>query len=131
MRDTAWRRRFWFSVHGRYPDARRIPFRCRRGVHEVADRLEATHGCLLCCAGGRTRQLGDFSELGFALDQREQAAFVSGADDGVALPVSQAGFARDNGRTLRNVGSIRDEAASSVPAGTFVITFPASPKTAP
>src|SRR5271157_3127164 len=25
------------------------------GVHEVADRLEATHGCLLCCAGGRTR----------------------------------------------------------------------------
>src|SRR5208337_3396082 len=98
MRDTAWRRRFWFSVHGRYPDARRI---------------------------------GDFSELGFALDQREQAAFVSGADDSVALPVSQAGFARDNGRTLRNVGSIRDEAASSVPAGTFVITFPASPKTAP
>jgi hypothetical protein len=30
------------------------------GVHEVADRLEATHGSLLCRAGGRTRQLGDF-----------------------------------------------------------------------
>ena len=30
------------------------------GVHEVADRLEATHGSLLCSAGGRTRQLGDF-----------------------------------------------------------------------
>ncbi len=30
------------------------------GVHEVADRLEATHGCLLCCAGGRTGQLDDF-----------------------------------------------------------------------
>ena len=48
----------------------------RDGVHEVADRLEATHGCLLCCAGGCTGQLGDFGQLGFALDQREQAAFV-------------------------------------------------------
>jgi hypothetical protein len=65
------------------------------GVHEVADRLEATHGCPLCCVGGRARQLDDFGQLGFALDQREQAAFVSGADDGVALPVSQTGFARD------------------------------------
>src|SRR5271165_2372166 len=129
MRDTAWRRRFWFSVHGRYPDARRIPFRCRRGVHEVADRLEATHGCLLCCARGRTRQLDVFGELGFALDQREQAAFVSGADDGVALPVSQTGFARDNGRTLGNGDSIRDQAASSVLAGTLVIAFSAPPKT--
>ena len=73
------------------------------GVHEVADRLEATHGCLLCRAGGGTRQLGDFSELGFALDQREQAAFVSGADDGVALPISQTSFARDNGWTFGNV----------------------------
>jgi len=59
--------------------------------------------------------------LGFALDQREQAAFVSGADDGVALPVSQTGFARDNGRTLGNVDSIRDQAASGVLAGTFVM----------
>src|SRR5271167_1619031 len=103
----------------------------RDGVHEVADRLEATHGCLLRCAGGRTRQLGDFGQLGFALDQREQAAFVSGADDGVALPVSQTGFARDNGRTLGNVDSIGDQAASGVLAGTPVITFSSSPKTAP
>jgi hypothetical protein len=29
-------------------------------THSVADRLEATHGSLLCRAGGRTRQLGDF-----------------------------------------------------------------------
>ena len=57
------------------------------GVHEVADRLEATHGSLLCSAGGRTRQLDDFGQLGFALDQREQAALVSGADNGIALPV--------------------------------------------
>ena len=95
------------------------------GVHEVTNRLEATHGCVLCCAGGRTRQLGDFGELGFALDQGEQAAFVPGADDGVALPVSQAGFARDNGRTLGNVDFIGDQAASSVLAGTFVVTFAA------
>ena len=40
------------------------------------------------CAGGRTRQLGDFGQLGFTLDQHEQAAFVTGADDGVALPQS-------------------------------------------
>ena len=56
---------------------------------------------------------------------------MSGADDGVALPVSQTGFARDNGRTLGNVNSIRDQAASGVLAGTSVITFSASPKTAP
>jgi hypothetical protein len=62
------------------------------GVHEVADRLEATHGCPLCCVGGRSRQLDDFGQLGFALDQREQAAFVSGTDNGVALPVSQTAF---------------------------------------
>src|SRR5579862_1753680 len=66
-----------------------------------------------------------------ALDQGEQAAFVSGADDGVAFPVSQAGFARDDGWTLGNVDSIGDQAASSVLAGTFVVTFPAPPKTAP
>jgi hypothetical protein len=41
------------------------------GEHEVADRLEATHGCPLCCVGGRSRQLDDFGQLGFALDQRE------------------------------------------------------------
>ena len=69
------------------------------GVHEVADRLEATHGCLLCCAGGRTRQLGDFSELGFALDQREQAAFVSGADDDITLAVL-TGDKLERGRQL-------------------------------
>ena len=34
--------------------------------------------------------------------------------DGVALPVSQTGFARDNGRTLGNVNSIGDQAASGV-----------------
>jgi hypothetical protein len=62
--------------------------------------------------------------LGFTLDQREQAAFVSGADDSVALPVSQTGFARNNGRTLGNVDSIGDQAASGVLAGTLVITFP-------
>jgi hypothetical protein len=61
MRDTAWRRRFWFSVHGRCPDAREFLSVVEGdGVHEVADRLEATHGSLLCRAGGRTRQLGDF-----------------------------------------------------------------------
>jgi len=49
----------------------------------------------------------------------------------VALPVSQTGFARDNGRTLGNVDSIRDQAASGVLAGTLVITFSAPPKTAP
>src|SRR5271169_1817647 len=97
------------------------------GVHEVADRLEATHGSLLCRAGGGTRQLGDFSELGFALDQREQAAFVSGADDGVALPISQTSFARDNGWTFGNVDSIGDQATSGVLAGTPVITFSSSP----
>ena len=83
-------------------------------MHEVADRLEATHGSLLCCVGGRTRQLDDFGQLGFALDQGEQAAFVSGADDGVALPISQTGFACDNGRTLGNINSIGDQAASGV-----------------
>ena len=103
----------------------------RDGVHEVADRLEATHGCLLCCAGSRTRQLDDFGQLGFALDQREQAAFVPGADDGVALPVSQTGLTRDNGWTLGNVDSIGDQAASGILAGTLVITFSTSPKTAP
>ena len=66
------------------------------GVHEVADWLEAKHGCPLCCVGGRTRQLDDFGQLGFALDQREQAALVSGTDNGIALPDSQTGFARED-----------------------------------
>jgi hypothetical protein len=95
------------------------------GVHEVADRLEATHGCPLCCVGGRTRQLDDFGQLGFALDQREQAALVSGTDNGIALPVSQTGFARDNGRTLENVDSIGNQTASGVLAAALVIAFSA------
>jgi len=48
-------------------------------------------------------QLNDFGQLGFALDQREHAAFVSSTDNGIALPVSQTGFARDNGRTLSSL----------------------------
>src|SRR4029077_11194814 len=83
----------------------------RDGVHEVADRLEATYGCPLCSAGGRTRQLADFGEERLSLDQREQATFVSGAGNGVALPIPQASFARDDGRAIRNVGSIWDQAA--------------------
>src|SRR5262245_57230530 len=61
----------------------------RDGMHEVRNRLEAAHGCFLGCAGGGTRQLGDFGQFGFALDQREQAAFASSADDCITLPVSQ------------------------------------------
>ena len=95
------------------------------GVHEVADWLEATHGCPLCCVGGRARQLDDFGQLGFALDQRELAALVSGTDNGIALPVSQTGFARDNGRTLGNVDSIGDQTASGVLAAALVIAFSA------
>ena len=53
----------------------------------------------------------DFGQLGFALDQREQAAFVPGTDNGIALPVSQTSFARDNGRTLGNVDFIGDQTA--------------------
>jgi hypothetical protein len=34
--------------------------------------------------------------------------------NGIALPVSQTGFARDNGRTFGNVGSIGDQTASGV-----------------
>jgi hypothetical protein len=69
--------------------------------------------------------------LGFALDQREQAAFVPGADDSIALPVSQTGFARDDGRTLGNVDSIGDQATSGVLASAFVIAFSVPPQTAP
>ena len=94
----------------------------RDGVHEVVDRLEATHGCPLCSAGGRTPQFADFGELRLSLDQREQATFVSGADNGVTLPIPQASFARDNGWTLRNVDSIWDQATSGVLAGTLVVT---------
>jgi hypothetical protein len=32
----------------------------RDGMHEVVDRLEATHSCPLCSAGGRTPQLAYF-----------------------------------------------------------------------
>ena len=39
----------------------------------------------------------------------------------VALPVSQTGFARDNGRTLGNVDSIRDQAASGAPSGGMTV----------
>ena len=100
----------------------------RDGVHEVVDRLEATHGCPLCSAGGRTPQFADFGELRLSLDQREQATFVSGADDGSPSQSPQASFARDNGRTLGNVGSIWDQAASGVFAGTLVITFSVPPR---
>ncbi len=48
----------------------------------------------LCVAWAVARQFDDFGQLGFALDQREQAAFVSSTDNGIALPVSQTGFAR-------------------------------------
>ena len=56
---------------------------------------------------------------------------MPGADDGVALPVSQAGLTRDNGWTPGNVDFIGDQAASGILAGTLVITFSTSPKTAP
>ena len=59
-------------------------------------------------------ELGDFGQFGFALDQREQAAFPSSADNCITLP------ARDDSRALGNVDSIRDQAGPGVLAGTFL-----------
>jgi hypothetical protein len=38
-------------------------------------------------------------ECALPLPGQEQAALVSGTDNGIALPISQTGFARDDGRT--------------------------------
>ena len=87
-------------------------------------RLEAKHGSLLCRAAVARGNLVILAESGFALDQGEQAAFVSGADDSVALRslprrVLRATMAGCSEMSI----SIRDQAASGVLAGTPVITF--------
>jgi hypothetical protein len=65
------------------------------GVHEVADRLEATHGCPLCCVGGRTREVAVItcaSALGsrFASENSKQSRIASSLkpaiDDVVVQP---------------------------------------------
>ena len=74
--------------------------------------------------------LGHFGELGFALDQGEQAAFVPGADEGVASQSPR--------RVLRATMAGRSEIRFYWGSGrvqrscrTFVVTFPAPPPTAP
>jgi hypothetical protein len=91
-----------------------------RPIYHVLSTTSSTHSDveLVSVRQTRWRQLVAQSSA----TRKTQAAFVSGADDGVALPVSQTGFARDNGRTLGNVDSIRDQAAFGVLAGTPVIT---------
>ena len=65
------------------------------GVHEVADRLEVTHGCPLCCVGGRTRQLDDFGQLG-----SRQEPKLGRADDVQRFYAPYAAFC-----SLKTVGS--------------------------
>jgi hypothetical protein len=52
------------------------------------------------------RPLGELGVFGFTLDMRHHSASVIGTDNCVGLPVSDAAFCGDNGRSLIDVDAV-------------------------
>ena len=57
----------------------------------------------------------------YAIGSSEHAAFMSGANDGVSLPVAKAAFAGNDLWTFINAGSVRDLAPADVAAITLAL----------
>src|SRR6202051_528395 len=71
------------------------------------------------------RQLGELGVFGFTLDMRHHSASVIGTDNCVGLPVSDAAFCGDNGRSLIDVDAVRDQPAARILALPLVVFFAA------
>jgi len=87
------------------------------GVREVADWLEATHACCLCCVGGRPRQLDDFGQLGLRSTSVSKPPLCS-----ALTTVSPYQSPR---RALRATMVDGDQTASGVLTAALVIAFSA------
>jgi hypothetical protein len=71
------------------------------------------------------RQLGELGVFGFSLDMRHDSASVPGTDNCVGLPVSDAAFCGDNGRSLIDVDAVRNQPAPRILAFPLVVFFAA------
>ena len=56
---------------------------------------------------------------------RHHSAFVIGTDNGVGLPVSDAAFGGDNGRSLIDIDAVRNQPAARIFALALVVFFTA------
>jgi len=70
----------------------------------------------------------ELAEGALALDERDDAAAMFGADDGVGFPVAGAGFFFHDLRSFADVGAIWDEVTLCCPA--FFVTLAAMAQTA-
>ena len=75
----------------------------------VGERRQHASAGLHDGVGGLVRQLGELGVFRASLDVRHDGAFVIGTDYGVGLPVSDAAFCGDNGRSLINVDAVRNQ----------------------
>jgi hypothetical protein len=66
-------------------------------------------------------ELAQAGELRFTLNRAENAAFMTGTDDSVSLPVAKPAFAGYDLGTFINAGSVRDLAPADIPAITFAL----------
>jgi hypothetical protein len=73
---------------------------------------------------GLVPQLGELGVFGFSFDVRHDGASVIGTDNCVGLPVSDAAFCGDNGRSLI-VDAVRDQPAARILALPLVVFFAA------
>src|ERR1700692_2842826 len=71
------------------------------------------------------RQLGELGVFGFTLDMRHHSASVMGTDNCVGLPVSDAAFCGDNGRSLIDVDAVGNQPAPRILALPLVVFFAA------
>src|SRR6202140_99245 len=71
------------------------------------------------------RQVGEVGVFGFSFDMRHDSASVIGTDNCVGLPVSDAAFCGDNGRSLIDVDAVRNQPAPRILAFPLVVFFAA------
>jgi hypothetical protein len=96
----------------------------------VGQRQEHARAGLYDSVRALVRQLGELGVFGFSFDMRHHSASVIGTDNCVGLPVSDAVFCGDNGRSLIDVDAVRNQPASRIlalPLVVFLLAALASP----
>ena len=91
------------------------------GVHPRNERPQQRDTGVFHFGGSFGLELTQASELGLPLDQAEDAALMSGANDGVHFPVTETTLAGDDRRPLLDAGAIGDLAPTNVAAVAFAL----------
>ena len=101
------------------------------GVNMATQRVQALNRGAMRGGSWWPGQFRDGREQAFTLDLRQQPALMSGAHDGVALPVSEPCLAIHDRRQFRDIDPLRNYATARVLCPTPAVRFASSPQELP